>query len=142
MVSLRWQEEGYLQLLAAGEVRAVSYVGPIEKPRPHSCDFFARRKRIRQESPKWAPGVCTLGFDMEAAVWHGYKAFLLPSTTRTLGGKPHQGGCLEKGKKEEARPQNMALSRFGKFGIFAWSVPHEHECVTRAGCTINIPEPV
>ena len=39
------------------------------------------------------------GFDMEAAVWHEYKAFLLPSTMRALGGKPHQGDRLEKGKK-------------------------------------------
>ena len=108
MVSLRWQE-GYLQLLAAGEVHAASCVGPIEKPRPHGCDFFAGRKRIRQESPKGAPGVCTLGFDMEAAVWHEYKAFLLPSTMRALGGKPHQGGCLEKGKKEQVRSRNRAL---------------------------------
>ena len=53
--------------------------------------------------------MCKPGSDMEVAVWHENKAFRLPSTSRALGGKPPQGDCLEKGKKEQVRSQNMAL---------------------------------
>ena len=43
---------GLFAIIGCWEVPAISYVGPIETPPPHTCDFFAGRNRIKQESPK------------------------------------------------------------------------------------------